>query len=111
MTWAPACIVRYEKLARESLREARGVRIADMAGRARGILGGSWLIGLDEALEMVGRVRLGVAMEMLPDIPAATLNRILAKIRPAHLRVAAGRDLAAGEEDRLRADLLRGLLP
>ena len=65
---------------------------------------------LEEALDSLSALRVGVEGRIIRDLSLADLNRFLLAVQPAHLAKAAGQEL--GPEDQLvhRATYLRQAL-
>ncbi len=102
--------VGHELAARERLRERKWVTLADELWRAWGTLRHARVLGEAELIVLVGEVRLGVGMGILPSVPVATLNRLLVLGREAHLAGAIGTSLGDEMLTVHRATLTRRLL-
>ena len=103
--------VEYERAARRALCERDLASLDDRVFRALGILRACRLLALDEAIKFLSRVRLGVALGRITDIPLGLVNRLLLEVQPAHLARARGGELGNGRDDRAaRADLIRAAL-
>jgi len=103
--------VEYERAARRVLLERDAPALDDRVHRALGILRSCRLLSLDEAIKVLARVRLGVALGRIDGIPLALVNRLLLEVQPAHLARATGGSVGNGRDDRAqRAELVRGSL-
>jgi len=101
-------IIDYEKQARRMLCRKSGVMLDDRSFRALGILRSARLLGVEEAMKLLSRVRLGAYLERLPNIDPAIVNRLFLQVQPAHLRLAAQDEALTGEALReARASLVR----
>lgn len=103
-------VVEYEMRAREALRRDAAPALDDKVWRAYGLLRFARAISFEETLNLLGTVRLGVGMGILPPVPLRTLNRLLVLAQTAHVAGGAELDL---EDDAIpveRASLIRRLL-
>ena len=57
----------------------------DRVNRALGILKSARLLGIDEAMKLLSRVRLGIALGRLKDVEMSTIQRLFLELQPAHL--------------------------
>lgn len=88
------CVVRevigHERRARTVL---RGVpTIEDRVGRAWGVLRHARMLQVGEMVDLLGSVRLGVGLDVLPAVPMHNLNRLLVLGQDAHLARAGDQD-------------------
>lgn len=102
--------VSYERAARRTLLEREPKSIDDRVHRALGVLRACRLLGRDEAIKLLSRVRLGIAMSRIGDVPMAVVNRLLLEVQPAHLARASGTPLRGDDDRAIRADLVRRAL-
>lgn len=102
--------VAYERAARRTLLERDRATLDDRVHRALGILRGCRLLSRDEAIKLLSRVRLGIAMGRIPELPLALVNRLLLEVQPAHLSRAAGVPLRDADDRATRAELVRNAL-
>ncbi len=100
-------VLGYEEKAREILVRDAALQIEDKVYRAFGTLANCRLLSSQEIVNLTSAVRLGVALGFkgLPD--TRTLNEILVLTQPAHLQLAAGREMSASERNELRAKEVR----
>jgi protein arginine kinase len=103
-------VIQYEKRARSVLlREASSV-LEDKVGRAYGILRHARQLPLDEMMNLMSGVRLGLTLKLLKTPRVETLNRIMISTQQAHLEEAAGRSLDEADANQLRASRVREAL-
>jgi protein arginine kinase len=103
--------IDYERAARAELRKRDPSSIDDRVFRALGILRSCRLLSLDEAIKFLARVRLGVTLGRIPDVPLSLVDALLVEVQPAHLARATGGPLGNGRDDRTaRADFVRAAL-
>ena len=100
-------VIEQEQAAREALLENARMKVEDKVYRAYGTLAHARVMDGSEAMQLLSDVRLGVEMDILPEIPAKTLNELLIITRPAYLQWLAGKSLDAGERDCVRAKIIR----
>jgi len=100
-------IVERETEARVKLLTESRHLLEDKVGRALGTLAGSRLVGLEEGLDLLSSVHLGVDSGLLSGIRAETLNQLLLQIQPAHLQAGAPASLTVEDQSIRRADLIR----
>lgn len=80
-------LVVLEKQAREYLWEKKREELLDKIWRAFGTLRYCYQISINEALELLSLVRLGVAMNIISNIPLKDINRLTFEIQNAHLKL------------------------
>lgn len=103
--------IEYERTARRALVARDLPALDDRIHRALGILRSCRLLALDESIKFLSRVRLGVALGRITDVPMSLVNRLLLEVQPAHLARAAGAELGNGRDDRAaRAEIVRAAL-
>lgn len=103
-------VMTYEEEARAVLlRDARGV-IEDKVWRAYGLLRHARALSYEETMNLLSGVRLGVGMQVIPDVGLYALNKMLVHTQPAHLASAHGAALDDPSLAARRADYVRGLL-
>ena len=100
-------IIDYEQKARHVLLEKDQKNLLDRCYRATGILNSARTITLDESMELLSRVRLGINMGLITDISITKVNDLLLHLQPAHLQKLAQKELEEEEEDAFRAEYLR----
>jgi protein arginine kinase len=100
-------IVDYERQARRLLVERSETLLEDRVHRALGVLRSARLLGAEEAMKLLSRVRLGVYLGRLPDLDAMTVNRLFLQVQPAHLQHQARRTLSPDDLRATRASVVR----
>jgi protein arginine kinase len=103
-------IVEYEEQARKMLVDHNSNLLDDRVFRALGILRAARLLGAEEAMKLLSRIRLGVHLGRLPDIDLSDVNRLLLDIQTAHLQHCVGVDLNPDQRREARATLVRETL-
>ncbi len=104
-------IIDYERHARRLLLEQNLSHLDDRVHRALGTLRAARLIGAEEAMRMLSRLRLGVTLGRIDGIRLDTINRLFLEVQPSHLQVHAGPGCAGNELREARASLIRSRLP
>lgn len=99
----------WEAKARDILVQRRLLRVEDLCARARGILTNARILPLSEALTQVSRLRLGVIMGIIEDIPPETVTGLFFGMQTGALRGLMP-DCAGEEDDELRARWIRSRL-
>lgn len=103
-------VVEQEKQERSRLMTEYRNKLADLTGRAYGILANAYSISTAEAVKLLSDLRFGIELGLHAQINKKALNRLLLSIYPAHLEARAGRTLNQTERDYCRAELLRKVL-
>ncbi|MGH7592260.1 MAG: ATP--guanido phosphotransferase, partial [Gemmatimonadales bacterium] len=83
-------VMEYEERARIALRSDAVVALEDKVWRAWAVLRHARVLSFDETVNLLSGVRLGVGMQLLPDVPLYLLNRLLVLAQTAHVAQAAG---------------------
>lgn len=97
-------IIEYELEAREMIERRSPVLLDDRVHRALGLLRVARLLGTEEAMKLLSRVRLGIHVGRITDVPAEVVNRLFLEIQPAHLHARTG---GSAEPDALREQRAR----
>ncbi|MEW6516070.1 MAG: ATP--guanido phosphotransferase [candidate division FCPU426 bacterium] len=100
-------VVERETEARQKLLKSERRLLEDKVGRAVGILRHCRLLGLEEALDLLSSLRLGVETRLLRSLSPAALNELLLQVQPAHLQQGGEKTLSAEEQQSRRASLIR----
>ncbi len=100
-------IEREHTLRRRSLESDRE-GVEDRVWRAVGTLKYARRMDTSEALRLLGEVRVGASLGILPT-DCGRLNELLWAVRASNLSLSAGKELSPSERDRRRAELLRGI--
>ena len=80
-------IVEYERMARRMMLERSRMQLEDRVHRSLGLLRSAKLLGVEEAMKHLSRVRLGVSMGLLDNLKLATVQRLFLDVQPGHLRM------------------------
>ncbi|MBT8486981.1 MAG: protein arginine kinase [Phycisphaerales bacterium] len=100
-------IIEYEQQARRVLVERNETLLDDRTQRALGILRSARLLGAEEAMKLLSRVRLAIALGRLPEIDPRVVNQLFLQVQPAHLQFQAERPLSAEQLRVTRATIVR----
>jgi protein arginine kinase len=103
-------IVDYERQARAVLIRRNPTLLDDRVHRALAVLCSARLLGVDEVMKLLSRVRLGIYADRLPGVEVGKVNGLFLQIQPAHLQLAVGRRLGTEQLREARADLVRRTL-
>ena len=109
-----AAIDNLRSIATQAIAQERSLRssldadeIEDVAFRALGTLKYARSVSTEECMELISRVRLGIAMGVIPDVPLEVAEELLISAGPASIQAAKGEPLDAAQRDKLRAALAR----
>jgi protein arginine kinase len=83
-------VMDYEEQARQVLLRDAPAIIEDKVWRAYGLLRYARALSFEEAMNLLSGVRLGVGVNLIPEVGMYTLNKLLVYTQPAHLAVAEG---------------------
>ncbi|MCP3905630.1 MAG: protein arginine kinase [Planctomycetes bacterium] len=100
-------IIEYEHHARRVLVERNRTLLEDRTQRALAVLRSARLLGLEEAMKLLSRVRLGLYLGRLEDIDPTVVNQMFLLVQPAHLQRHVDRDLNPDELREARATFVR----
>lgn len=100
-------LIEYERAARRSLLERNPRHLDDRIHRALGVLSRARLLGENEAMKLLSRVRLGACLGRVPGLTTAAIDRLFPQIQSAHLQQSAGEALCDEDLSAARADLVR----
>ena len=103
-------VISVEKEARSVLLRQQAVALNDRVWRAWGILTNARRLNTREAFELLGEVRLGTSLDLLPGVDETALRSLLVITQAAHLQLAEGRELDARRRDEIRARRVREVL-
>lgn len=103
-------VIEYEERAREVLvRDAPAV-IADKVWRAYGLLRYARSLSFEETMNLLSGVRLGVGLNLIPELSVYMLNKLLVFTQPAHLAQTEGRAMTDPDLPVSRASYVRRML-
>lgn len=100
-------IVEYERHARQMLATNNPTRLDDSVHRALAVLRSARLLGTEEAMKLLSRVRLGSCAGRLEGIDLDTINELFLQIQPAHLRLHTASELEGEALREARATVVR----
>lgn len=100
-------VVEYERRARDVLLGKRKRATEDAVFRAVGTLRHARLLTVEESMNLLSQVRLGIMLRLIPDIQPDTVNLLMLLVQNAHLERLNGRELDSGDRSAARADLVR----
>jgi protein arginine kinase len=103
-------ILEVEWQARKGIFTQEGLVAQDRIFRTLGVLRSARLLSLEEALDSLSTLRVGIEAKLIRNIGFAEMNHLLFSVQPAHLAKTAGRELNADEALVHRANLLRNAL-
>ncbi|MCL7971884.1 MAG: protein arginine kinase [marine benthic group bacterium] len=103
-------VIDYERSARARLLSEAPAVLEDKVWRAYGILRTARSLALEEMMNLLSGVRLGVSLKLLKSPRVETLNEILVRGQSAHLEREAGGSLSEQEADVCRAAFVRDKL-
>ena len=100
-------IVEYERRARMKLLKEDRFSLLDHVGRAYGSLQNCYRLSVNEALESLSGIRLGVELGLFQHLGIGTVNELFVELAPGHLQVRSELALPEDERNILRARLFR----
>ncbi|MBZ0172854.1 MAG: ATP--guanido phosphotransferase, partial [Phycisphaerales bacterium] len=103
-------VVEYERRARDALLGKRRRSTEDAIYRAVGLLENARMLSIEEAMNALSRVRLGITLRLVADIRPDTICHLFLLVQNAHLARTSERDLDAINRNAARADLVRSSL-
>lgn len=103
-------VISYERESRRLLAERNPVLLDDRVFRAMGILRSARMLGLEESMKLLSRLRLGACLGRIDDVKVETVNRLFLMVQPAHLRTIAGLELDDDQLREARARMVRKIL-
>jgi protein arginine kinase len=103
-------VIEYEENARSVLTRDAMAQLEDKIWRAFGILLYARSIALEEGMNLLSAIRLGISLKLIPALRVSTLNRLLIHSQSNHLEASLDRELSTEEEDRKRAEMMRNTL-
>lgn len=100
-------LIDYERRARKFLVEQSEQDLHDDVSRAFGILCTAKKISSEETMHYLSKVRMGVNLGLIPDLPVTTINKLFIHTQPAHLQKLRGRLLGSVDRNIERASYLQ----
>ncbi len=99
-------MVEVEQQSQKAVFKKEGLRIQDRICRALGTLKNAKIISLQEALDELSAIRVGIEQKILTGIDLPNLNSLLILIQPAHLTKLSAKELNPEQEALERAKFL-----
>jgi protein arginine kinase len=103
-------IISYEHESRNLLVQRNPALLDDRVHRALAVLRSARLLGSEEAMKLLSRVRLGIHTGRVAGLAPATIDRLFLQVQPAHLQLHARAELPPDELREARAKLVRQAL-
>ncbi len=103
-------VIEYERQSRQTLMTKRRAQLEDAVHRALGVLRHARLLRTEESMKLLSVLRLGVALELVPQVSTDEVHRLMLLVQPAHLQRVVGQDMAQDERRRARAKIVRDRL-
>ncbi len=103
-------IIEYERESRRKLINSQRLLLEDNVHRALGTALSARLLSSEEAMKLLGLIRLGVVLELLPTVPLATVHQLMLGVQPAHLSRNHPGELDSADRRAARATLMRDTL-
>ncbi len=103
-------VIEYEEQARHVLLRDAPAVIEDKVWRAYGLLRYARSLSFEETMNLLSGVRLGVGLNLIPNLGVYTLNKLMIYTQPAHLAHVAGRALSDPDLAIVRATFVRRML-
>ena len=100
-------IVEYERCARKKLATKDTTKVDDVVFRALATLRAARLLGHEEAMKLLSRVRLGVCAGRMQNIDLDAINELFLLIQPAHLKLHTAAELEGDGLREARAAVVR----
>jgi protein arginine kinase len=103
-------VIAYEQQARDVMMRTAPAEVEDKVWRAYGLLRYARTLSFEETMNLLSGVRLGAALNLIPDVRVYTLNKLLIFTQTAHLAALEGRAVGDPELPTVRAAYVRKLL-
>jgi len=103
-------VVTYEEQARKVLLRDAPTIIEDKVWRAYALLRYARSLSFEETMNLLSGVRLGVGLQLIPQLSVYTLNKLLIFTQPAHLAALDARAQRDTEQRAARASYVRAVL-
>lgn len=103
-------IIETERSLRKRLLEHTPDDLSDTLWRALGTLKYARKLTSAECESLLSKVKLGIDLAIIKDVARDTVTRLMITSEPAHIALAAGRELSPAERDKYRADYMRKTL-
>ena len=96
-------IIDMEEKARKTLLSINESVIMDMCYRAYGILTNSYVLSVNECVELLSKLRFGIVLNLFKFRNASIIDELYTTVQPAHLMDYYNLDLSLKEQDIFRA--------
>ena len=103
-------LIHYEREAREYLVKESQQALHDQVSRAYGILRTAQTISSEETMLLLSKVRMGINLGLIENLPLLKLNELFIRTQPAHLQKLTGSELTTADRNIERARFLRRYL-
>ena len=103
-------VIEWERKARMHIIETNAAELDDKIYKAIGTLKTARLLSLEEAMQCLGHIRLGVTTNRIKDIDISKINQSFINIQPAHIKWHSNSELSEQEIPKVRCELVRELL-
>jgi len=100
-------VTEHEQNARMRLMEQKRIYVVDHVARAFALLRHALVLSSGEAMDFLSALRLGVEVGIVHHLTVAKINQLMLLVQPGHLQKLAGKILAPGERDELRAGMIK----
>jgi protein arginine kinase len=99
-------VIEWERKARMTIVDTNPRLLDDQTYRSLGLLQNARILQLEEAMQCLGNIRLGICMDRVENIEINTINQLLIEIHPAHLRWRFGENINDEELPQYRSQLI-----
>ncbi len=103
-------VIEWERKARMHIIETNAAELDDRIYRAIGTLKTARILSLEEAMQCLGHIRLGITTNRVSDIDINLINQSFINIQPAHIKWHSNTELSEQEVPKVRCELIRELL-
>ncbi len=100
-------VIEWERKARMQIVESNPDVLDDQVFRSMGILENARLLNLEEAMQCLGDVRLGICTQRITDIEINSVNKLFIELHPGHLRRKFGEEIPDSEIPKYRCKLIQ----
>ncbi len=100
-------LIEYERKAREFLIRESQQDLHDDVSRALGILCTAKKISSEETMHYLSKIRMGINLGLIRDLPVNVINKLFIHTQPAHLQKLRGRLLGSADRNVERANYLQ----
>ena len=103
-------VIEWERKARMHIIETNAGELDDRINKAIRTLKTARILSLEEAMQCLGHIRLGVTTNRVSDIDINLINQSFINIQPAHIKWHSNSDLPDQDVPKVRCELIRELL-